>query len=211
MRFSSIVYKVEPGEGQIKKIHRKTLHGRASHSLASLLGYYSALGDRSLTPQTGVSLFSWIPFWPAPREIPLEVGRKGDLFPTLIFYISFYWEILPSSSHVVKMPSEWASPPISKTKLENSIALGGFFFSWYAKPNIILMRFPDGVKCLACQEISSAQKHPGECFKKRQQDLQSKQIQWDWLKWRPMGPVPLRCLWITALWRGTGPESTGSG
>ena len=52
MRFSSIVYKVDPGGGQTKKIHGKTPHGRASHSLASLLG------DRRLTPQTGVLLFS---------------------------------------------------------------------------------------------------------------------------------------------------------
>ena len=58
MQFSSIVDEVEPGGGQIKNIHGKTLHGRASRSLASLRGYSSALGDRSLTPQTGVSLFS---------------------------------------------------------------------------------------------------------------------------------------------------------
>lgn len=58
MMWFSSVYKVEPGGDQIKKVHGKTLHGRASRSLASLLGYSSALGDRSLTPQTGVSLFS---------------------------------------------------------------------------------------------------------------------------------------------------------
>ena len=89
MQFSSIVYEVETGGGQIKNIHSKTLHGRASHSLASLCGYYSALGDRSLTPKLVFHSSLEFRFGLYLEKFLWRWGGREISFP-LLFFISFF-------------------------------------------------------------------------------------------------------------------------